>query len=212
MYVPQHFAETDPEKLYAAMEQFSFAILVSTHGGKVLASHLPLLLDRTSGNHGMLLGHMARANLQWDQANGGEVLAIFSGPHAYISPQWYAAPRMVPTWNYVAVHAYGRFQILEEEAEVLAQLRRTVATYESPRPQPWQLDAPPEFLTRLAQQIVGFRIPIERLEGKWKLSQNHPVERRQRIVSGLLATGRSDEVDIANLILAICSPQDGEEP
>jgi transcriptional regulator len=138
---------------------------------------------------------MARANHQWQTAAVSEVLAIFSGPHAYISPSWYEAPHTVPTWNYVAVHAYGRFELIEDQAQAVALLERTIATYEAGRPQPWQLQESPDFVATLAAQIVAFRIPIERLEGKWKLNQNRPAEQRLRVIDRL--TQQADENSLA---------------
>jgi transcriptional regulator len=200
MYVPAHFAENDLRALHAAIERYTFATLVSSAAGKFTASHLPLLLDRTSGPHGTLLGHMARANLQWREAAGQEVLAIFTGPHAYISPQWYAAPQVVPTWNYVAVHATGRLELIEGEAETKALLERMVAHYEASQPQPWQLAEPAEFVERLVRQIVAFRIPVSRLEGKWKLNQNRPREQRERVIATLSQQADDDAQQIARLM------------
>jgi transcriptional regulator len=211
MYVPAHFAPPNLDAVYAAIERYSFATLVSAAGGLV-ASHLPLLLDRPVARdsvagtrhgvpgYGALLGHMARANSQWREAAGQDVLAIFWGPHAYISPQWYAADKVVPTWNYVAVHAYGRLELIEDPAAAEALLRRTVALYEAPQPRPWTLDEPPEFIERLRAQIVAFRIPIERLEGKWKLNQNHPTERRARVIAALESQGDENSREIARLM------------
>jgi transcriptional regulator len=184
MYIPATFDQPDLNALHELMERHSFALLISAAAG-LEGSHLPLLLDRQAGRYGTLLGHMARANSQWQSAAGSEVLAIFSGPHAYISPTWYAAPHSVPTWNYLAVHAYGRLEMIEEEAEILGLLERTVAVYEATQPQPWRMSEEPEFIARLAAQIVGFRIPIERLEGKWKLNQNRPVDQRWRVIEQL---------------------------
>ena len=191
MYVPPHFAVTDLSALHEAIERYSFAILVSQAGRQPFASHLPLLLNREEGQQGTLLGHMARANPQWREAAGQEVLAIFSGPHCYVSPGWYEASGVVPTWNYVAVHAYGRLSLTEDANEVAALLERTIREYEAPLPAPWQLEEPAEFVERLSRQIVAFRIPIQRLEGKWKLNQNHPAERRQKVIAAL--EGRADE-------------------
>src|SRR5262245_35101125 len=140
MYVPAHFAEPDLIKLHEAIECYSFATLVSQSGGEPFASHLPLLLDRDRGSCGMLIGHMARANPQWQDAAGQRVLAVFSGPHAYISPTWYEAEKVVPTWNYVAVHAYGRLELIEDGGEAEGVLRRTIGTYEASQRSPWQLD------------------------------------------------------------------------
>ncbi len=200
MYVPDHFAENDSAKLYDAMERYSFATLISQTANGLEASHLPLLLDRANGAHGTLVGHMARANLQWQSAAGQEVLAIFSGPHAYISPQWYEATQVVPTWNYVAIHAYGRLELIDDEAEVLQLLDRTVQTFEAPQPRPWRMNEPAEFVERLAKQIVAFRIPITRLEGKWKLNQNRPADQRQRVIEQLNRQGDENATEIANLM------------
>ena len=191
MYIPAHFAQRDLAAQHEAIERYSFARLVSIAGGELTASHVPLLLNRSGGSHGTLLGHMARANSQWRDAVGHDVLAIFSGPHAYISPSWYESTQVVPTWNYVAVHAYGRLQLLEDRTEVELLLARMVALYEAGQPQPWRINEPAEFVERMLKQIVAFRIPITRLEGKWKLNQNRPADQRQRVINVL--SQRSDE-------------------
>jgi len=200
MYVPASFAPPDDASLFAAIERYSFALLVSGSGAELSASHLPLLLDRRSGERGILLGHMARANGQWREAAGQLVLAIFSGPHAYISPSWYEAEQVVPTWNYVAVHAYGRLELIESAAETEQLLRRTIETYEAGRPRPWQLNESPEWIDKLVGQIVAFRIPIDRLEGKWKLNQNQPPERRAKVVAALEQQGEKNASEIARLM------------
>ena len=206
MYTPAHFAPHRNEDLFNAIERYSFATLVSSAVGGMTASHLPLLLDRTAEGDGTrsvpaaLLGHMARANPQWREAAGQQVMAIFSGPHAYISPRWYETEKVVPTWNYVAVHAFGELQLIEDPAEAEALLRRTVTYYEASLPRPWTLDEPPEFVQRLTAQIVAFRIPIERLEGKWKLNQNHSVERRVKVVAALLQQDDDNSREIARLM------------
>jgi transcriptional regulator len=201
MYTPAYFAETGLAELHAAVERYSFALLVSQAGGQPVASHLPLLLDRSAGPQGTLVGHMARANPQWQTAAGQQVLVVFSGPHAYISPAWYEAERVVPTWNYVAVHAVGRLELTADPAEVMALLRRMVAAYEAPLDKPWRLDdQPADFLETLARQIVAFRIPIERLEGKWKLNQNQPPERRLRVAKALAGQGSDNAREIAEMM------------
>ena len=180
MYVPAAFAEPDLTKLHDFIEQNSFGLLVSQVAGLPFASHLPFLLDRKAGPHGTLVGHVARANPQWREAGRAAALAIFSGPHAYISPTWYEAEQVVPTWNYTAVHVSGQVQIVEEEAALLDIVRKSVQLYEQAMPQPWSFDGSSTFVERLLAQIVGFRIEIDKIEGKWKLNQNHPVERRKR--------------------------------
>jgi transcriptional regulator len=200
MYVPAHFAESDLGKLHAAIEQYSFATLVSHAGGESFASHLPLLLERDAGPSGTLIGHMARANPQWRDAAGQRVQAIFAGPHAYISPTWYEAEKTVPTWNYVAVHAYGRLELIVDLTDSEAVLRRTIEVYEASQPSPWKLEESPEFVARLTQQIVAFRIPIERIEGKWKLNQNHPPERRAKVIAVLELRPDENSREVARLM------------
>lgn len=201
MYTPAAFVETDLSVLHDFIEQHSFAALVSETGGALLASHLPFLLDRQTGPRGTLTGHMARANPQWKNIHEQSVLVIFSGPHAYISPTWYTARNVVPTWDYVAVHVSGRGRLIDDREESLAILRRTVDTYERTQPAPWSLtDAEPDFIKRLAEHIVCFRIEIDRIEGQWKLSQNHTAERRERIVRELETSADSSARDIAERI------------
>lgn len=200
MYVPNYFAENNLSVLHDTIEQYSFATLVSGEGAELEASHLPLLLDRHSGASGTLVGHMARANLQWKRAAEQTVLAIFTGPHAYISPQWYQASQVVPTWNYVAVHVYGRLKLIEDRAEVEALLHKIVSVFEANQPRPWQMNEPAEFVERMLRQIVAFRIPIDRLEGKWKLSQNRPTDQRQRVVTRLVEQGDDNSLEIARFV------------
>ena len=133
---------------------------------------------------------------------GAEVLAVFSGPHAYVSPTWYQAEQVVPTWNYVVVHAYGRLELVDSPDELLPILKRQVSLYESSFPQPWTFDGSAEFISRLLKSIVGFRIEIERLEGKWKLNQNHPRGRRERVIQQLQARGDAESLDVAALMQA----------
>jgi transcriptional regulator len=200
MYVPSSFAPPDEASLFDAIERYSFALLVTGGGDELVASHLPLLLDRTLGARGTLLGHMARANEQWQSAAGEPALAVFSGPHAYVSPTWYEATQVVPTWNYVAVHAYGRLELIDDPAEAEQLLRRTIDTYEGGMPRSWHLEESPEWTQRLVAQIVAFRIPIERLEGKWKLNQNHPAERREKVMAALERQGDENAREVARMM------------
>lgn len=199
MYVPAAFAETDPAALHEFMKHHSFALLTTQGDAGLIASHLPLLLDPGAGPRGCLLGHMARANPQWRDVRG-EVLAVFSGPHAYVSPSWYEERGTVPTWNYVAVHAYGQFERVDDQAELLGILQRSVTVYESPRPQPWPFDESEPHVANLLKAIVGFRIAITRLEGKWKLSQNHPEPRRRRVMQALETQPDENSQEIARLM------------
>ena len=209
MYIPASFAESDPARLHEFIRRNGFAVLTSQGQGGLIASHLPLLFDAEAGPHGRLLGHMARANPQWRDVQG-EVLAIFSGPHAYVSPSWYEEEGTVPTWNYVAVHAYGDFQVVEERDGLLDILRRSVLTYESPRPEPWAFDESAPHVEAMRKAIFGFRIEITRLEGKWKLSQNHPEARRRKVLRALAARPDEDSREIARLMSA--GPPQGANP
>jgi transcriptional regulator len=199
MYVPASFAENDPARLHDLMRRQSFALLTSVGGNGLFASHLPLLLDAQTGPHGRLIGHMARANPQWRDVRG-EVMAVFSGPHAYVSPSWYEETGTVPTWNYVAVHAYGPFQIVEDRAEFLEILQKSVHEYEGPRPTPWAFDESAGHLDPMLKSIVGFRVEITRLEGKWKLNQNHSEDRRRRVARALRTQPDEDSRAIAELM------------
>ncbi len=204
MYIPASFAETDPDKLFDFIERHSFATLISTNQTEPLASHLPLLIERQAGTHGCLLGHMARANPQWKGTDGQRVLAIFHGPHAYISPTWYEAQQVVPTWNYVAVHAYGTLRVDEDGDRLLQRLRQTINVYEAGMPSPWPIDAQDgNFINRLLEAIVGFEIELDRIEGKWKLNQNHPLERRNRVIRALREQGDQNSRSIADLMAAL---------
>jgi transcriptional regulator len=200
MYLPTAFEQKDPGDLYGFIEAHSFGLLVSTHRGEPFASHLPFLLERRAGPHGTLIGHMARANPQWQDLDGQEVLAVFSGPHAYISPTWYESDNVVPTWNYVAVHAYGTARLVEDADALTGILAATVRTYEQAMPNPWSLDTDRDFFQKLVRAVVGFRIELSRLEGKWKLNQNHPRERRERVIGMLQKSVDQDAKEIARLM------------
>jgi transcriptional regulator len=200
MYIPAAFAESDLNKLHDFVEQNSFGMLVSNVGGQPFASHLPFLLERQAGPQGTLIGHLARANPQWADADGQNVLAIFPGSHAYISPTWYESDQVVPTWNYIAVHIYGRIQIIHDEPSLLEIVQRSIRFYEQAMPRPWSFDDATTFAQRMLAQIVGFRIEIEKIEGKWKLNQNHPVERRQKVIAALLQQGDENSRSIAAMM------------
>ena len=203
MYIPVAFSETDLTKLHDFIEENSFGLLVTQVDGLPFATHLPFLLERKSGQHGTLVGHVARANPHWQEAAGQAALAIFSGPHAYISPTWYEAEQAVPTWNYAAVHVYGKVQIIEDESGLLKIVQDMVRVYEQAMPQPWSFDGSAKFVKRLLAQIVGFRIEIEKIEGKFKLNQNHPVERRRKVERALQRRGDENALAVAAMMQAM---------
>ncbi len=176
MYTPAHFQIDDRDTLNAFMRQHSFATIVSSDGNVPQATHTPVLLNPTQGPHGCLLSHMARANPQWRHFSSTEVLVIFTGPHAYISPAWYVTEPAVPTWNYTAVHAYGIPRIVTQHDRFAQMLHDLVEFYEAERPNRWHGTLPAEFRDGLMKGIVGIEIEITRLEGKFKLSQNRPQD------------------------------------
>ena len=201
MYIPKSFHETNTTKLHDFIQQHSFATLISQGESDLIASHLPLLLDRDAEPFGRLVGHMAKPNTQWQCADGERVLIIFHGPHAYISPTWYEYQNTVPTWNYVTVHAYGVLKTIADPDRLYEVIRATVELYESKMLQPWSIQAPDTaFIEKLMSGIVGFEIQIDRLEGKWKLNQNHPAERREKVIRGLLAMDDFESSQVASLM------------
>jgi len=201
MYVPKAFQQTDLAELHRFIERHSFAVLCSTgEDGVPFASHLPLLMDRRSAPPGMLIGHMARANPQWRHADGQPVLAVFAGPHVYVSPSWYQAEDVVPTWNYVTVHVTGVFRAIHERDATLEIVREMVEFYEGGKSEPWRLGPPNDYLKRMLRGIVGFRIEITGIEGKWKLSQNQPPERREKVYRALDQQDGEDAQAIARLM------------
>jgi transcriptional regulator len=192
VYVPPHFDASDPAWCHALIRREPFGVLVSVDAtGAPFATHLPFLVEETPGPLGTLLGHVARANPQWRQfAAGGPALAIFAGPHTYVSPSWYGTHPSVPTWNYVAVHAYGVPRLIEDPGRVDALLARLVETHEAGRPAPWRFASlAADYVAGMRRGIVAFEIPIDRLEGKAKLSQNRGAADRARVRAALAADG-----------------------
>lgn len=201
MYIPKAFHETDTTELHKFMGEYGFAMLVTNGQRGLVASHLPILVDASQGPLGTLTGHFARANEQSTDI-GQDALIIFSGPHTYISPTWYEAPNTVPTWNYVAVHAYGVLEPVTDRNDLTRILSELTTKYEQPRQNPWAYDGSTEFHQKLMDGIVGFRVEITRLEGKWKLNQNHPPERRKKVIQALQQVGGENQLAIANLMQA----------
>ena len=199
MYIPKHFAVTDRSKMLDFIKSNGFGILFSHTGSEPMASHLPFILDEDSGEQGLILGHMAKANRQWQHADGQQVLVVFHGPHSYVSPTWYQNEDTVPTWNYVAVHAYGVFKAVEDRAGIEDIVGRITDYYEASQPQPWQADFSTAYAGQMIKRVVAFEIELTRLQGKWKLNQNHP-ESRRRMVAEQLTLGGDNDRQIAGLI------------
>ncbi len=194
MYIPEHFAKTDLPALHEFMRQHSFASVVTLQGGRPFASHLPMLLDSDIGTHGVLLGHMARNNPQWRDFSADEVLVMFHGPHAYVSPAWYEPnPMAVPTWNFMAVHAYGAARILPEE-ELKQALQQLVDENEKALSPPWELDLSRAMREKVLPAIVGFEIRLNRIEGKFKLNQNRSEQDQRNVAAHLSQSTHGNEV------------------
>lgn len=196
MFIPKYFLIKDTEIIYDIIEDYSFATLFSQYDGKPWASHLPLILDQTRT---YLYGHFARANPQWKEIEEQTVLAVFHGPHGYISPSWYETNRAVPTWNYIAVHVTGKLEIIEGEA-LANSLDDMVLKYEKPNSTYRLQEVDSEYIEGLNRGIVGFRIKIEQLEGKAKLSQNHSEQRQQLVIEELEKSEREDDRKIGLLM------------
>jgi transcriptional regulator len=191
VYVPKHFEVTDTAWCHALMRAQSFALMITADDtGAPFATHLPILVDERRGPLGTLRGHVARANPHWRHlAAGRPTLVVFSGAHAYVSPSWYATQPAVPTWNYVAVHASGTGALVEDAEQVRALLADLVHVYESPGPEAWSFEAlPADYVAGMQRGIVAFEIPIARLEGKAKLSQNRDAVDRGRTREALAAS------------------------
>lgn len=205
MYVPPAFREDDLAALHGTMRQVRLANLVTASADGVAATPLPLFLVAEEGRYGTLYGHLARANPQWKQSPTGDALALFMGPDAYVSPSWYASKqehhKVVPTWNYVAVQAYGPVEFFEDADRLLDVVTRLTNLHEQPRASPWAVtDAPETFIRAQLRGIVGLRLPITRLEGKRKMSQNRSEADRQRVAAGLADSDRPSEREAAKLI------------
>ena len=210
MYIPPAFRVEDTASIHAAIRAARLASFVTATTDGVIATPLPLLLDATEGPHGVLYGHVARANPQWSAPAIGDAMAIFMGPDAYITPSWYATKRetekVVPTWNYVAVHAYGPVEFFEDASRLLDVVTRLTnhhekALTEQSGAKAWSVsDAPETFIQAQLRGIVGLRMPITRLEGKRKMSQNRNAADRKGVVEGLTASDSAVDRAVADLI------------
>ncbi|KFC61716.1 Protease synthase and sporulation protein PAI 2 [Devosia sp. LC5] len=205
MYTPPAYKQDDPETLRVIMRQSRLATLVTAAAEGLLATPLPLFLDETEGPHGTLYGHLARANSQWSLPVLGEALVLFSGPDAYITPSWYATKqetgKVVPTWNYVAVHAYGPVEFFQDKNRLLDVVSRLTTLHEKDRAEPWAVaDAPDSYIQAQLKGIVGIRLPIARLEGKLKMGQRDSAQDRLGVAKGLAESARAGDQAVAPLI------------
>ncbi|MES2959633.1 MAG: FMN-binding negative transcriptional regulator [Pseudomonadota bacterium] len=205
MYLPKHFAQPDREQLARLMAAHPLATLVSRTDDGFSADHIPLMYDPSQGEHGLLRGHVARANPLWRAAAGSAVLAVFSGPQAYITPSWYAAKstnaKVVPTWNYAVVHAQGPLRAIEDADWLHRLVSDLTRRHEEPRAHPWQVsDAPEDYVQQMLRAIVGIEIPLTSLVGKWKVTQNRSEADRLGVAAGLGNEVGDDAAQMAALI------------
>jgi transcriptional regulator len=206
MYIPKHFEETRTEVLHEFVRRHPLGALIAMTPEGLDASHVPFEIDPTAAPHGVLRCHVARANPLWRHLSAdADVLVIFQGEDSYVSPAWYAAKqehgKVVPTWDYVAVHAYGRPRVIHDREWLRALVEALTDRHEAARAERWKVsDAPAEYIEKLLQAIVGIEIPIAYIRGQWKLSQNRSRADRRGVVAGLGASTASDDVEIARLI------------
>lgn len=202
MYIPDAFTADNLAWAHKLMNAHSFASLVSTGTSGLTASHLPLLCNNKDGGKGVIQGHMARANPQWqDFTEDTEVIAIFTGHHAYISPTWCTSTPAVPTWNYAVVHAYGLPKLIDDQCTIRALLKRMVATFDAHPNRAWPDDKTHEqFVQAMIPDVVAFEIPIARLQAKSKLSQNRPTADRPRIIAKLRDSDIAEERALASFM------------
>ena len=206
MYVPRGFEETRVEVLHQLIRAYPLAALVALTADGLDANHIPFLIDPEPAPFGTLRGHVARANSLWrDCSPEVHALALFRGPDAYISPSWYATKqetgKVVPTWNYAVVHAHGPMRAIEDRSWLRTFVERLTNIHETGRSRPWTVtDAPPDFVDKQLGAIVGLEMPITRLVGKWKTSQNRPDRDRDGVIEGLLEDGGESAKAMAGLV------------
>jgi transcriptional regulator len=202
MYIPPFNRIDDRGRIVEFIQAHGFATLFSTGENGIVASHLPVLWDEIAGSDwGTLRSHMARANPQWrDFESNSELLCVFHGPHAYISPSWYVMQHTVPTWNYAAVHVYG-VPVLVDEPALRKIVYDTTAQYESGMPQPWTIPLSEQELNKMLKAIVGFSIRITRVEAKFKLGQNRSTEDQASMLRALQESDDSGSRDLARFII-----------
>jgi transcriptional regulator len=210
MYLPKHFAQTDIAELHALIEKNPLATLITHDSDGLCANHIPVHLSKETPPYGLLSGHIPRANplardITGRETTGLEGLMIFHGVNAYISPSWYASKtahgKVVPTWNYTAVHARGKIRFIDDAEWVLQHLTKFTGKLESSLPNPWSVsDAPSDFIENLLPYLIGFEMTIEMLEGKWKLSQNRSVTDRESVARGLQTVGTAHALAMAEII------------
>lgn len=209
MFQPPLFREDRIDVMHALMTAHPFATLVSSAAGQLTADHVPLVLHADDGDKGVLRGHLSAGNPLWRETRDREeridVLAVFQGPQAYVTPSWYPSKKehgkVVPTWNYAVVHAHGTLTFNDETAWLMAHLGELTSRQESHRPEPWAVtDAPDDFMAKQLKGLIGFEIAIDDLSGKWKVSQNRPEQDRDGVARGLLTENTAEAIEVSKLV------------
>jgi transcriptional regulator len=205
MYSPPAFAIPDLRDLQDLIRAARVGYLVTQSDDGMQSSLLPLFVDADEGEYGTLYGHVARANPQWKSSSSGNAMALFTGPNAYITPSWYATKaatgKVVPTWNYIAVEAHGPAEFFDDTGRLLEVVTRLTGIHEASRDAPWAVgDAPPDFVKAQLRGIIGVRMPIVRIEGKRKMSQNRSAEDRAGVIEGLSQSDNPQDVVVAGLV------------
>lgn len=203
MYIPKSFVNNNLEQLHQLIEKFNFATLISHSNDEFQTTHIPLMLNKTQGQYGTLLGHMAKLNPHLNAFDGNtNTLCIFHGPHSYISPTWYKTSPSVPTWNYVVVHAYGN-PVLISQAQLSDDLTRMVQEHEATISNTENYVIPEVYKSKLLDHIVGFKIEILRIEGKYKLGQNRSQADQSSLIEGLLKQNTTESTTLADFIQSL---------
>lgn len=206
MYVPAQFEQRDLAEMHKMMRAHPLATWIVRDEQEMIVNHVPFLLDATQGEFGTLRGHVARANPVWQRAGSGESKVIFHGPQSYISPGWYPSKRetgrVVPTWNYIVVHADGMARAIDDRMSLLEHVSQLSDTHESHRAEPWHVsDAPADYIDRLLNNIVGIEIPIRTLHGKWKISQHRPLHETAAVIDALRKSQSNAMADVMQMAL-----------
>lgn len=201
MYIPDHFRISDRSVLFDFIAKNNFGILVTIDQATPIATHLPFLFEPERGEHGVLIGHIAKANSQWKTFSPDRAaLIIFQGPHAYISPSWYQEHPSVPTWDYATVYAYGIPQLIDNEQATHKLLEGLVDKHEAAFEHPWRMALPDDYYRQQTKAVVAFEIEIVRLEGKFKMSQNRSAADRSGVIAALDQSSDDNSIEVARFI------------
>lgn len=200
MYIPKQFRKEDSAEIIEFIRSHSFGVLFSQHEGMPTATHLPFIVSTKDDGTITLLSHMAKANPQWRSMDSQSGLAVFTGPHAYVSASWYEEKNTVSTWNYISAHVHGKMEIVQDENSLKTILKEATDFYEKGFDKPWKLEEHEVTVDSMLSGIVGLKMQVEKLEGKWKLNQHHTNVRKERVIEQLKKQNHYDSKEIARLM------------